>query len=63
MSREMEVGVEVVDDLGEDTGPVDRVDSSETVCGVELYIGEERLDRVLPEVSNQVGHRSDLSPG
>jgi hypothetical protein len=48
----MEVGMEVVDDLGENTGPVDRVDSSETVCGVEFYIGEERLDRVLPGVSD-----------
>lgn len=52
----MEVGVEVVNDLGKDTGPVDRVDSSETVCGVEFDVGEERLDRVLPKISNQAGH-------
>lgn len=48
----MEVGVEVVDDLGEDTGPVDRVDSSKTVCGVEFYVRKERLDRVLPNISD-----------
>jgi hypothetical protein len=52
MSREMEVGVEVVNDLGENTGPVDRVDSSESVCGVEFNVGKERLDRVLPNVAD-----------
>jgi hypothetical protein len=48
MSRKMKVGVEIVDDLGEDTGPVDRVDSAETMRAVELDVGEERLDGVLP---------------
>lgn len=45
--REVKVGVEVVDDLSEDTGPVDRVDGSETMCGVEVYVREEGLDSVL----------------
>jgi hypothetical protein len=41
------VGREVVDRLGEDARPVDRVDGSESVFGVELGVGEERLDDVL----------------
>jgi hypothetical protein len=43
----VKVGVEVVDNLSEDTSPVDRVDSSETMCGVEVYIREEGFDGVL----------------
>ena len=43
----VEVGVEIVDDLSEDPGPVDRVDSSQSVGRVEIDIREEGLDRVL----------------
>lgn len=41
------MGVEVVDDLGENAGPVDRINSSKPVGGIELGVGEERLDGVL----------------
>lgn len=44
---EVEVCVEVVCDLGEDTGPVDGVDGGETVGLVDLGVGEESLDEVL----------------
>lgn len=42
-----EVGVEVVGHLGEDTAPVDAVDSGDVVSGVEVLVGEEGLDDVL----------------
>ena len=45
----MEVGVEVVDDLGEDTSPVDRVDGSESMRRVEIDVREKGLDGVLRE--------------
>lgn len=45
---EIEVRVEVVCDLGKDTGPVDGVDRSEAVGRVDLGISEESLDEVLP---------------
>ena len=42
-----EVGVEVVDCLSKDTGPVDGVNGAELVGGVDLRVGEEGLDDVL----------------
>lgn len=51
---ELEVSGEVVDDLSEDTGPVDRVDSTETVSSVELGIGEEGLDDALTSVKVRI---------
>lgn len=45
--REGEVGVEVVDDLSEDSSPVDRVDGPEAVSRVEERIREEGFDSVL----------------
>ena len=39
--------MEVVDDLSEDTSPVDRVDGSKTMGGVEVDIREEGLDGIL----------------
>ena len=44
---EVEVGVEVICDLGKDTCPVDGVDGGEAVRLVDLGIGEESLDKVL----------------
>lgn len=43
--------MEIVDDLGEDPGPVDRVDGSQSVGRVEIDIREEGLDRVLRKTS------------
>lgn len=43
--------MEIVDDLSEDPGPVDRVDSSQSVSCVEIDIREEGLDRVLRKTS------------
>ena len=39
--------MEVVNDLSEDTSPVDRIDGSETMGGVEVDVREEGLDSVL----------------
>ena len=46
---DLEVGQEVVlvDGLGENTGPVDRVDGAEMVFLVERPVREERLHNVL----------------
>lgn len=44
---EGEVGVEVVDDLGEDTGPVDGVDGTKVMRRVDVGISEQGLDDVL----------------
>jgi hypothetical protein len=43
----VEVGVEIVYDLSEDSGPVDAVDRAESVSRVEFGIGEQGLDDVL----------------
>lgn len=45
---EGEVGVEVVDDLGEDAGKVDGVDGAELEGGVGLGVAKQGLDDVLP---------------
>ena len=45
---EGEVGVEVVDDLGEDAGEVDGVDGAELEGGVGLGVAKQGLDDVLP---------------
>lgn len=47
LADEVEVGVEVVGDLGEDAGPVDGVDGCELVRAVDLGVGEEGFDKVL----------------
>lgn len=39
--------MEVVGDLGQDPGPVDRVDRTQSVGLVERRVRKERLDRVL----------------
>lgn len=52
---QVEVGAEVVDDLGEDTRPVDGVDRSEVVRSVERRVGEESLDNVLRAPFASVG--------
>lgn len=41
------VRIEIVRDLRENTGPVDRVDSGETVCRVELPVAEQCLHKIL----------------
>lgn len=51
LAGEGEVGVEVVDGLGEDARPVDRVDGAELVGRVDLGVGEEGFDDVLLRVS------------
>ena len=43
----MEVGEEVVHCLSEDPRPVDRVDRTEAVRGVELFVGEQSFYDVL----------------
>lgn len=47
----VKVRVEVVDDLSEDSGPVDRVDGAEAVGAVEFGVGEEGFDDVLRAIS------------
>jgi len=47
LTLDVEEGREVVDGLGEDASPVDRVDGTEAVLGVEGRVGEEGLDDVL----------------
>lgn len=39
--------MEVVDDLGQDAGPVDRVDGAELEGGVDVRVGEEGFYNVL----------------
>ncbi len=41
--------MEVVDCLRQNARPVNGVDGSEVVCGVELGVGEESFDNVLQE--------------
>lgn len=48
---EGEVGVEVVDDLGEDASPVDGVDGAKVERGVDVLVGEEDLEDILCFVS------------
>lgn len=52
--RQGEVRVEVVCHLGQDTCPVDRVHSREVVGGVEVLVGEQRLDDVLAVVERSL---------
>jgi hypothetical protein len=47
LAGEGEVRVEVVDGLGEDAGPVDRVDGAELMGGVDVGVGKEGFDNVL----------------
>jgi hypothetical protein len=47
LAGQREVRVEVVDSLGEDARPVDRVDGTELVAGVDVGVGEEGLDDIL----------------
>src|SRR5690606_35238252 len=47
LAEEGEVGVEVVDGLGEDASPVDAVYGAELVGRVDLGVGEEGFDNVL----------------
>lgn len=47
LSGEGKVGVEVVDDLGEDSGEVDGVDGAELEVLVGVGVTEESLDDVL----------------
>lgn len=44
-----EVRVEVVDGLGQDARPVDRVDGAELERRVDVRVGEQRLDDVLQQ--------------
>lgn len=44
---DVEIREEIVNSLGEDARPVDRVDRTEPVGRVELSVAEERLDDVL----------------
>jgi hypothetical protein len=46
--------VEVVGHLGEDTAPVDAVDSGDVVSGVEVLVGEEGLDDVLAVIEGSL---------
>ena len=39
--------MEVVDNLGQDAGPVDRVDSTQPEGGVDIGVCKESLDNVL----------------
>jgi len=43
----VEVREEVVNRLGEDACPIDRIDGTETVLFVERVVGKEGLDYVL----------------
>ena len=43
----LEEGMEVVDRLRQDARPVNGVDRSEVVSGVEFGVGEESFDNVL----------------
>ena len=43
------VGGEIVDDLGQDPGPIDRVDCTQSVGGVEVRIVEQALDDILSD--------------
>ena len=43
----MEIGEEVINSLREDAGPIDRIDGAESMCRIEIGIGEERFDDVL----------------
>ena len=47
LRADMEEGEEVVDGLGEDTRPVDRVNCTESVSGVEFSVAEQGLDDIL----------------
>ena len=52
---DLEVGEEVVDGLGENARPVDRVDCPEMVFLVEGSIREQRLHNVLKREKVKVG--------
>lgn len=43
----MEVGEEVVYSLRENSGPINRINSTEVVFLVEFLVGEERFDDIL----------------
>lgn len=47
MALGVEVGEEVVDCLGEDSGPVDGVDGSQTMGCVEFGVSKEGFDDIL----------------
>jgi len=49
---DLEVGEEVVDGLGENTGPVDRVYCAEMVFLVEGPVREQRLHNVLARIKS-----------
>ncbi len=54
--------MEVVDDLGEDSSPVDGVDSAKVQCLVGLIVGEESLDNILEgAVGKFLFHLDDTS--
>lgn len=46
----MEVGKEVVDGLREDTGPIDGVDGSKAMSGIEFLVCEKCFDDVLGKI-------------
>jgi hypothetical protein len=58
---EVEVREEVVDGLSEDASPVDRVDCSEFVLGVEFLVSEECLDNILSLGFSMRGRASSSS--
>ena len=49
-SIHLERGVEVVDDLGHDAGPVDRVHGTQRVPGMELLVREQAFYDLLTVV-------------
>ena len=52
--RRGEIAAEIVDDLGGDARPVDRIDRADPVAGLECGIGGHRLDDVLAVVEHPV---------
>ena len=52
--RRLEVPGEVVHDLSQQTGPVDRVDGADRVATLEAEVGRDRLDEILAIVEDAV---------
>lgn len=59
LAEEGEIGVEVVDSLGENTSPVDAVDGAELVGRVDLRVGKKSLDDVLFSVCKYLNDRRE----
>ena len=62
LTGKRKVRVDVVDDLSEDTSPVDAVDRAEAVSAVDLGIGEESFDNILARSATVITvHQAGLS--